>query len=746
MEAAAAAAAGGSAASPAAGPAATPPRRQEPHHRLGQPPSRAAACCPARRGRPSAPVLLLLLLAAAAALLATAEEGFDEPADEAAIAASLSAAESHMGSGSWPDALDSYQSVLMTADVTRPEAWVGAALCFRESARSADTITALKAGINSSKERSEREFTRLEPSVLAGRALRRPGSGHGGTAVGDDAEAKAWLSQGDELRASNQLELAAAAYRRSVAVAGPTAAQSDAWNRLGLALMMMGSVNDAKQALEQSICFRPFNAEGWVNYAIALKNIGGKESLTAALAAFERSLKLVSGFPRAMFVAGSVLQKLGQDDRAIRLYQSVLLESKDEAGGAAAASLPVAQRVEGWVNLGVLLRGKGPSFNEAALQCYRQAVVLQPGGPAGNYNLGVALQERGELEEAAAAFRRALQAPVGEGWGERGRVDAYVNMGVSLQYQGRVADAAQLYRAAFNESSSTDVDAVLNLGNALRILGEDEEAMRAFLWTVKLRPFHVEAWLLGANLFAEQGSLPEAEKTFGLVLNSIPEEVPRPAVLVQLYAYILLNSGEGHCERASPLLRNIALRQGGEAELVARLLLGRSLAACGETEIAAQVFRELRAELGKSNALASTLSTFYRLNKLNLLAASTFTNKAEFAMRMSAVEESERVFPPTYALPDGYNALVAYDAAHKPDGWVVKPAYGSGGLGLQVVANLSSVTKDQAGFVVQRYITSPLLLDRRKFSVRLYAVRSNSPLSLRLFCWRCVCSPRVLDV
>ena len=109
---------------------------------------------------------------------------------------------------------------------------------------------------------------------------------------------------------------------------------------------------------------------------------------------------------------------------------------------------------------------------------------------------------------------------------------------------------------------------MLNLGNALRILGEMDEAMRAFLWTIRLNPFHIEAWILGLNLFAQQGSLPDAEKTFGLVLKSIPEEVPRPAVLVQIYAYVLLNSGDGHCERASPLLSGTALRQGDQAELV----------------------------------------------------------------------------------------------------------------------------------------------------------------------------------
>lgn len=144
--------------------------------------------------------------------------------------------------------------------------------------------------------------------------------------------------------------------------------------------------------------------------------------------------------------------------------------------------------------------------------------------------------------------------------------------------------------------------------------------------------------------------------------------------------------------------------------------------------------------------------------------------QAEFSARVQLVEDSERFFPRTYTLPDEHSQLIEYDTAHKPDAWVsgqpiklaiptaaaaatvtvtvtetlmhmvrlythvyiqvIKPAYGSGGLGLQVVANLSAVTKDQSGLIVQRYIASPLLLDGRKFSVRLYAVRSP-PLSSR---------------
>jgi hypothetical protein len=75
---------------------------------------------------------------------------------------------------------------------------------------------------------------------------------------------------------------------------------------------------------------------------------------------------------------------------------------------------------------------------------------------------------------------------------------------------------------------------------------------------------------------------------------------------------------------------------------------------------------------------------------------------------------------------------------------VVKPAYGTGGLGLQVLADLSAIAKadvkEQSGLIVQQYIASPLLLDSRKFSVRLYAVSCVGPCARlpRGFCCQCL--------
>ena len=133
------------------------------------------------------------------------------------------------------------------------------------------------------------------------------------------------------------------------------------------------------------------------------------------------------------------------------------------------------------------------------------------------------------------------------------------------------------------------------------------------------------------------------------------------------------------------------------------MLLGHSLSACGDEASGAEVFRDLRAQLENQAALKSSMSAFYRMNKLNLMAASTFANKvrrlrmdpvlamrtrflldriaerpaaitcvvqAEFAARVQSVEDSEEFFPRTYSLPDERKQLVEYDTNHKPEAWV----------------------------------------------------------------------------
>ena len=66
-----------------------------------------------------------------------------------------------------------------------------------------------------------------------------------------------------------------------------------------------------------------------------------------------------------------------------------------------------------WVNLAAAELGQletaGPQHQEKAMAAYAKALELDPGAPNVNYQLGLIHKERGELDEAAAMFRKALQ-------------------------------------------------------------------------------------------------------------------------------------------------------------------------------------------------------------------------------------------------------------------------------------------------------------------------------------------------
>ena len=89
---------------------------------------------------------------------------------------------------------------------------------------------------------------------------------------------------------------------------------------------------------------------------------------------------------------------------------------------------------------------------------------------------------------------------------------------------------------------------------------------------------------------------------------------------------------------------------------------------------------------------------------------------------MQNAEGSKEFFPKTFVLPHDRQALITHMAADNLMGWVVKPGHGSGGLGLSVVRNVSSIP-ETGSYVVQQLVPHPQLIGGAKFSIRLFAVR-----------------------
>lgn len=101
------------------------------------------------------------------------------------------------------------------------------------------------------------------------------------------------------------------------------------------------------------------------------------------------------------------------------------------------------------------------------------------------YNLGVTLYAQGKLDEAIAAFRKAIQI-------DPNYLNAHLNLGVTLYTQGKLDEAIAAYRKAI-QIDPNFVDAHFNLGFTLYVQGKLDEAIAAYRKVIQIDPNYVNA-------------------------------------------------------------------------------------------------------------------------------------------------------------------------------------------------------------------------------------------------------------
>jgi len=197
---------------------------------------------------------------------------------------------------------------------------------------------------------------------------------------------------------------------------------------------------------------------------------------------------------------GASLATLGLHQEAIDCYQQALRLNPDLAGTHN--------------NLGVTYKAQGRL--DEAIREYREALRLNPGYAMAHNNLGVTYKAQGRLDEAIREYRKALRL-------NPNYAEAHYNLGLAYKAQGRLDEATKEYQEALRLSPEL-AEAHNDLGDAYAEQGWLYGAMKEYQEALRLNPNNAEAHNNLGNAYAEQGRLDEAIGEYQEALRLNPND------------------------------------------------------------------------------------------------------------------------------------------------------------------------------------------------------------------------------
>jgi protein O-GlcNAc transferase len=229
----------------------------------------------------------------------------------------------------------------------------------------------------------------------------------------------------------------------------------------------------------------------------------------------------VSGPPGVSYSQGLLQQALahqrdGRLPQAEALYRQILLAEPTNPDALNFLGM-LAQQV-GKNDIAVELISKAinsrPDYIEA-YYTYQRLLILKPGYVEVLYNLGIALQVQGKLDEAVASFRRAIAL-------KPDYADAYINLGVTLKIQDKLDEAIASYRQALILKPDY-AEAHNNLGIIFKDQGKLGKAVASFRQALTLKRDFAETYSNLAGALMDQGRLDEAVANFRRAITLRPD-------------------------------------------------------------------------------------------------------------------------------------------------------------------------------------------------------------------------------
>jgi protein O-mannosyl-transferase len=165
------------------------------------------------------------------------------------------------------------------------------------------------------------------------------------------------------------------------------------------------------------------------------------------------------------------------------------------------------------LNLGTALDDKG-QIDEANRE-FREAIRLKPDYALAHNNLGMALDGKGQIDEAIKEFQEAIRL-------KPDYALAHSNVGNALVRKGQIEEAIKALQEAVRLKPDY-AEAHNNLGNALVRKGQTGEGIRQYQEAVRLRPDYALAHNNLGGAFVRTGQIDEAIREFQEAIRLKPD-------------------------------------------------------------------------------------------------------------------------------------------------------------------------------------------------------------------------------
>ena len=233
----------------------------------------------------------------------------------------------------------------------------------------------------------------------------------------------------------------------------------------GLVLLRQGRWQDAAVLFQQMVSRRVTSSAVYHNLAYALERLGRHDEAADALS---QAMRSSANDPRMKLSAGVLALRRGD------------IADADAALGEAAALWDRRPKPAAWYHYAALAAALANDIDRA-IELLADGVAAHPHAAVLLNNLGVALERRGRLAEAASAFERGTleDATVPQ---------LHKNLGDGYYRSGRYDDALESYLRAVKHRPNLGADVYLKLGNLRYRRQEREEANRCWKRALELEP------------------------------------------------------------------------------------------------------------------------------------------------------------------------------------------------------------------------------------------------------------------